>query len=58
MADDVVFLVHGREPMIGKAAYAAATRAMAAQGTADDRRPQRHSRDRRPRRRSRSCGRT
>ena len=33
MADDVVFLVHGREPMIGKAAYAAATRAMAAQGT-------------------------
>jgi uncharacterized protein (TIGR02246 family) len=32
MADDVVFLVHGREPMVGKAAYAAATRAMAAHG--------------------------
>jgi len=32
MADDVVFLVHGREPMIGKAAYAAAARAMAAHG--------------------------
>ena len=28
MADDVVFLVHGREPMIGKAAYADAARAM------------------------------
>ena len=24
MAEDVVFLVHGREPMVGKAAYAAA----------------------------------
>jgi uncharacterized protein (TIGR02246 family) len=32
MAEDVVFLVHGREPMMGKAAYAAATRAMAAHG--------------------------
>ena len=26
MAEDVVFLVHGREPMVGKAAYAAAAR--------------------------------
>jgi uncharacterized protein (TIGR02246 family) len=32
MTDDVVFLVHGREPMIGKDAYAAAAREMAETG--------------------------
>jgi uncharacterized protein (TIGR02246 family) len=32
MADDVVFLVTGQPPMIGKAAFAAAMRAQAAQG--------------------------
>ena len=32
MSDDVVFLVHGREPMIGKAAYAAAARSVAQGG--------------------------
>ena len=32
MTDDVVFLVPGRPPMIGKAAFAAASRAQAAHG--------------------------
>lgn len=32
MADDVVFLVAGQPPMIGKAAFAAAMRAQAGQG--------------------------
>jgi uncharacterized protein (TIGR02246 family) len=32
MADDVVFLVTGQPPMIGKAAFAAAMRAQSAQG--------------------------
>ena len=32
MAEDVVFLVPGQPPMIGKAAYAAAARAQAEQG--------------------------
>jgi uncharacterized protein (TIGR02246 family) len=36
MSDDVVFLVHGREPMIGKAAYAAAARSVAIGGPAID----------------------
>ena len=34
MADDVVFLVTGQPPMIGKAAFAAAMRAQSGQGAA------------------------
>lgn len=33
MADDVVFLIAGQPPMVGKSAFAAATRAQSDQGT-------------------------